>query len=88
MLEGCTDQPVMEFDRVETIKEVVACGMGYGVVPRTSLQDVGERPDLQTAGLQPPVHQTWVVVTRKDGPANPALEVVCDAIVLTGSSTG
>ena len=84
--DGFVDPPVMEFDRVETIKELVACGMGYGVVPRISLLGAGARPDLQIADLYPPLHQTWVLVTRKDRPTSRALEVVRDAIVLAGSS--
>lgn len=82
--EGLQPQPVMELGSVEAMKEMVAAGLGYGIVPRMSMAGRGAHPDLKTSRLNPGMHRTLAIVIRRDKPVNKALRVVLDAILAAG----
>jgi DNA-binding transcriptional LysR family regulator len=82
--EGLQPQPVMELGSVEAMKEMVAAGLGYGIVPRMAMTGRGAHPGLKISRLDPRMHRTLAVVIRRDKPVNKALRVVLDAIVAAG----
>ncbi|WP_309950055.1 MULTISPECIES: LysR family transcriptional regulator [Variovorax] len=82
--EGLQPQPVMELGSVEAMKEMVAAGLGYGIVPRMSMAGRGAHPDLKTSRLEPGMHRTLAIVIRRDKPVSKALRVVLDAILAAG----
>ncbi|RST54888.1 LysR family transcriptional regulator [Variovorax sp. DXTD-1] len=82
--EGLQPQPVMELGSVEAMKEMVAAGLGYGIVPRMSMAGRGAHPGLKTSRLSPGMHRTLAVVIRRDKPVSKALRVVLDAILAAG----
>jgi len=82
--EGLQPQPVMELGSVEAMKEMVAAGLGYGIVPRMSMAGRGAHPDLKISRLNPGMHRTLALVIRRDKPVNKALRVVLDAILAAG----
>ncbi len=84
--EGLKPQPVMELGSVEAMKEMVAAGLGYGIVPAMSMAGCGAHPDLKTSRLQPRLHRTLAIVIRRDKPVSKALRSVLDAIVAAGRS--
>ncbi len=84
--EGLKPQPVMELGSVEAMKEMVAAGLGYGIVPAMSMVGRGAHPELKTSRLQPRMHRTLAMVIRRDKPVNKALRAVLDAIVAAGKS--
>jgi DNA-binding transcriptional LysR family regulator len=84
--EGLKPQPVMELGSVEAMKEMVAAGLGCGIVPAMSMRGRGAHPELKTSRLQPRMHRTLAVVIRRDKPVNKALRAVLDAIVAAGKS--
>ncbi|KQU84782.1 LysR family transcriptional regulator [Variovorax sp. Root318D1] len=82
--DGLQPQPVMELGSVEAMKEMVAAGLGYGIVPRMAMAGRGAHPGLKVSQLSPRMHRTLAVVIRRDKPVNKALRVVLDAIVAAG----
>ncbi|OAK67003.1 LysR family transcriptional regulator [Variovorax paradoxus] len=82
--EGLQPQPVMELGSVEAMKEMVAAGLGYAIVPGMSMTGRGAHPELKTSRLNPRMHRTLAVVLRRDKPVSKALRVVLDAIVAAG----
>ena len=82
--EGLQPQPVMELGSVEAMKEMVAAGLGYGIVPRMAMAGRGAHPGLKVSQLAPRMHRTLAVVIRRDKPVNKALRVVLDAVVAAG----
>ncbi|ADU35720.1 LysR family transcriptional regulator [Variovorax paradoxus] len=86
--EGLQPQPVMELGSVEAMKEMVAAGLGYGIVPRMAMAGRGAHPDLKISRLAPRMHRTLAVVIRRDKPVNKALRVVLDAIAAAGKKAG
>jgi DNA-binding transcriptional LysR family regulator len=84
--EGRKPQPVMELGSVEAMKEMVAAGLGYGIVPAMSMAGRGAHPDLKISRLQPRMHRTLAIVIRRDKPVSKALRSVLDAIVAAGKS--
>jgi len=83
---GLQPQPVMELGSVEAMKEMVAAGLGYAIVPGMSMTGRGAHPELKTSRLNPRMHRTLAVVVRRDKPVNKALRVVLDAIVAAGKT--
>ncbi|WP_454906061.1 LysR family transcriptional regulator [Variovorax gossypii] len=82
--DGLQPQPVMELGSVEAMKEMVAAGLGYAIVPGMSMTGRGAHPELKTSRLNPRMHRTLAVVLRRDKPVSKALRVVLDAIVAAG----
>lgn len=82
--DGLQPQPVMELGSVEAMKEMVAAGLGYAIVPGMSMTGRGAHPGLKTSRLNPRMHRTLAVVLRRDKPVSKALRVVLDAIVAAG----
>ncbi|MGN7972356.1 LysR family transcriptional regulator [Serratia sp. 22264] len=62
--------PVMELGSIEAIKEMVAAGLGYSIVPRMALS--GTRGDALTPALE----RTLGIVLRQDKPLSRALQKV------------
>lgn len=81
---GLQPQPVMELGSVEAMKEMVAAGLGYGLVPGMAMAGRGAHPALKASRLNPRLHRTLAVVVRRDKPVNKALRAVIDAIVAAG----
>lgn len=83
---GLTPRPVMELGSVEAIKEMVAAGLGYGIVPGMSMTGRGAHPDLKTSRLQPRMRRTLALVMRRDKPVGRGMRLVIDAIVKAGKA--
>ena len=83
---GLTPRPVMELGSVEAIKEMVAAGLGYGIVPGMSMTGRGAHPGLRTSRLQPRMRRTLALVMRRDKPVSRGMRLVVEAIVKAGKS--
>ena len=81
---GHVSPPVMEFDSVEAIKEMVAAGLGVAILPRMAVTGRGHHAELDLRPLQPPLHRTLALVTRNDKPVSKGLRQVIDAVVGAG----
>lgn len=57
--EGLQPQPVMELGSVEAMKEMVAAGLGYGIVPRMAMTGRGAHPGLKISRLAPACTARW-----------------------------
>lgn len=77
---GLSLRPVMELGSVEAIKELVAAGLGCGVLPRLALKGRGKRDRLLVRPLSPPLYRHLGVVLRRDKPVNRALREVVSAL--------
>jgi DNA-binding transcriptional LysR family regulator len=77
---GLRVKPVMELGSIEAIKEMVAVGLGYSLVPRMSVAAAHHRRGLQVHALTPPLHRTLGLVLRQDKPLGKALRQVLDAL--------
>ena len=77
---GLRVKPVMELGSIEAIKEMVAAGLGYSIVPRLSVSAAHHRRGLRVETLTPPLSRTLGVVLRQDKPLSKALQQVLDAL--------
>jgi DNA-binding transcriptional LysR family regulator len=83
---GLAPRPVMELGSVEAIKEMVAAGLGYGIVPGMAMAGRGAHPDLRTSRLQPRLARTLALVMRKDKPVSRGMGLVADGIARAGKT--
>ncbi|MFK3972066.1 LysR family transcriptional regulator [Pseudomonas sp. NPDC087358] len=77
---GLRVKPVMELGSIEAIKELVAAGLGYSIVPRMAVAAEHHRRGLQVHALMPPLRRTLGVVLRQDKPLGKALRQVLHAL--------
>lgn len=77
---GLRIKPVMELGSIEAIKEMVAAGLGYSIVPAMSVAAPHHRRGLQVTRLNPPLSRTLGIVLRQDKPLGKALRQVLDAL--------
>ncbi|WP_122364056.1 LysR family transcriptional regulator [Pseudomonas ficuserectae] len=77
---GIRIKPVMELGNIEAIKEMVAAGLGYSIVPRMAVASVHHRRGLQVLQLVPGLSRTLGIALRQDKPVSKALRQVLDAL--------
>ncbi|OCX25507.1 LysR family transcriptional regulator [Pseudomonas graminis] len=77
---GVRVKPVMELGSIEAIKEMVAAGLGYSIVPAMSVGATHHRRGLRIEALEPPMSRTLGIVLRQDKPLGKALRQVLDAL--------
>lgn len=77
---GIRIKPVMELGSIEAIKEMVAAGLGYSIVPSMSVSAAHHRRGLQVRTLTPGLTRTLGIVLRQDKPLSKALRQVIDAL--------
>ena len=77
---GHACRPIMELGSVEAIKEMVAAGLGWSVLPAMAVTGAGEHRGLVHLSLQPRLQRTLALILRKDKPVNKALRQVIKAL--------
>jgi len=77
---GLRIKPVMELGSIEAIKEMVAAGLGYSIVPAMSVAATHHRRGLQVRALTPGLSRTLGIVLRQDKPLSKALRRVIEAL--------
>ncbi|RML43628.1 LysR family transcriptional regulator [Pseudomonas syringae pv. ribicola] len=77
---GLRIKPVMELGSIEAIKEMVAAGLGYSIVPRMAVAAPHHRRGLYVQALTPGLSRTLGIALRQDKPLNNALRQVLDAL--------
>ncbi|WP_057455477.1 LysR family transcriptional regulator [Pseudomonas savastanoi] len=77
---GIRVKPVTELGSIEAIKEMVAAGLGYSIVPRMAVAAVHHRRGLQVLQLVPGLSRTLGIALRQDKPVSKALRQVLDAL--------
>lgn len=81
LANGIRLQPAMELGSVEAIKEMVASGLGYAVIPSMALRKADERR-LQVSKMQPPLARELGLIVRHDKPVTRGMQalaaVICD----------
>ncbi|KPB94750.1 Transcriptional regulator, LysR family [Pseudomonas syringae pv. tomato] len=77
---GIRIKPVMELGSIEAIKEMVAAGLGYSIVPRMAVAAPHHRRGLYVQALAPGLSRTLGIALRQDKPVNNALRQVLDAL--------
>jgi DNA-binding transcriptional LysR family regulator len=77
---GARSKPVMELGSIEAIKEMVAAGMGYSIVPGISVAAAHHRRNLQVRSLDPPLSRTISIVLRQDKPVSRGLRQVLQGL--------
>ncbi|WP_212677152.1 LysR family transcriptional regulator [Pandoraea sp. PE-S2R-1] len=84
---GLRVRPVMALGSIEAIKEMVAAGLGYSIVPRMAVSAAHHRRGLRIAALTPELSRTLAIVVRQDKPLAPGLRRVLQALEGLGSAT-
>ncbi|MGC7411476.1 LysR family transcriptional regulator [Pandoraea pneumonica] len=84
---GLRIRPVMALGSIEAIKEMVAAGLGYSIVPRMAVSAAHHRRGLRIAALTPDLARTLAIVVRQDKPLAPGLRRVLQALEGLGSAT-
>lgn len=77
---GVMAKPAMELGSVGAMKELIAAGLGCGLLPRMAVTGRGERADLTIRPLNPRLTRHWAMVLRRDKPLNRGLREVVKAI--------
>lgn len=77
---GVRAKPVMELGSIEAIKEMVAAGLGYSIVPKIAVAAAHHRRGLQVKPLTPPLSRTLGIALRQDKPLGSALRKVLEAL--------
>jgi len=62
---GVALKPVMELGSIEAIKELVAAGLGCGLLPRLAIRE-GEGSEVTARPLAPPLYREIGLVLRRD----------------------
>lgn len=75
-----TIRPIMQLGSVEAIKEIVAAGLGCGVLPGMALRRDRTAPGLVVRPLDPPLARKLAVVVRPDKTLTRGLRAVVDAL--------
>ncbi|VVE24970.1 LysR family transcriptional regulator [Pandoraea soli] len=83
---GLRVRPVMALGSIEAIKEMVAAGLGYSIVPRLSVNAAHYRRGLRVSTLTPGLTRTLAVVMRRDKPLTPGLRRVASAFEALGNA--
>lgn len=78
---GCQPEVVMELGSVEAIKEMVAAGLGWSLLPELSVSTPQHRTRLDVLRVQPRLTRILAWVVRKDKPVNRALRRVQDGVL-------
>lgn len=78
---GQAVRPVMELGSVEAIKEMVAAGLGWSVLPGSSVAAAGHSRGVQPLRLAPRLSRTLAWVIRKDKPVSRALQQVQQGVM-------
>ncbi|WP_150568451.1 LysR family transcriptional regulator [Pandoraea morbifera] len=78
--QGLRVRPVMALGSIEAIKEMVAAGLGYSIVPRMSVSTAHYRRGLRISTLNPSLTRTLAIVVRQDKPLTPGLRKVLSAL--------
>lgn len=81
---GLSIKPVMELGSIEAIKEMVAAGLGFSVVPRMAVAASHHRRGLQVHELSPDLSRTLAIALRQDKPLSKALQQVIQALLDLG----
>lgn len=76
---GLTSAPAMAFGSVEAIKELVAAGLGWSLLPALALQS-NSASRLSTSALQPPLVRQLGMVLRRDKHLTKGLQEVMRAL--------
>ena len=81
---GAALRPVSELGSVEAIKELVAAGLGCGVLPAMAVPAASIRGRLVVRPLSPRLHRTLALVLRRDKPLQRGLREVVTALGALG----
>ncbi|MET3432525.1 DNA-binding transcriptional LysR family regulator [Herbaspirillum seropedicae] len=81
---GVRLQPDMELGSVEAIKEMVANGLGYAIIPAMAVRKTDQRR-LQARAMEPALSRELGLIVRHDKPMTRALQATIKAL---GSKTG
>ncbi|HEX3953921.1 MAG TPA: LysR family transcriptional regulator [Stellaceae bacterium] len=63
---GVSLKPVMELGNIEAIKQLVAAGLGCGLLPRLAVSNEAAASDLVVRSLSPVLHRQIGLVLRRD----------------------
>jgi DNA-binding transcriptional LysR family regulator len=77
---GARPTPVMDLGSVEAIKELVAAGLGYAVLPGTAIRRAGERLPIVVRPLAPRLRRKRALVLRRDKVMTRGLREVTTAL--------
>jgi len=81
---GALLKPVSELGSVEAIKELVAAGLGCGVLPRMAVPPAQIAGKLVVRSLSPRLYRKLAIVLRRDKPLQRGLREVVEALSAVG----
>jgi DNA-binding transcriptional LysR family regulator len=79
-------QPAMLLDNFDTIRRMVAVGLGASVIPVSVLEDDPRAGGLVRRSLKPKLHRTLGLIAHKNKVMGPALQIFRDAVLATSTA--
>ncbi|BEV15609.1 LysR family transcriptional regulator [Herbaspirillum sp. DW155] len=76
---GVRLQPSMELGSVEAIKEMVASGLGYAIIPSMALRKTDARR-IQISAMHPPLVRELGLIVRHDKPVTRGMQALAEAL--------
>ncbi len=77
--QALSPRTTMHLGTIEALKSAVAAELGMSIVPAITV--AGHTPDIVVRPLRPPLPVTLALIERDDRPAEPALEIVRNALL-------
>jgi DNA-binding transcriptional LysR family regulator len=84
---GIEVRPAMEIDSLDAIQQLVAARLGVALVPEAALTSSVPVEGLAFRPLDPPLVLRLGLIRRRNTPDDPALAIVCDAIMTLAEGT-
>ncbi len=77
---GVSLTPIMDLGSDEAIKELVGAGLGWSVLPQSSVRGAGDRLPIVSRPLTPKLHRTLALVIRRDKTLTKGLRATIEAL--------
>lgn len=78
---GIEPKPAMQTENIDAVMSVVASGIGISVLPQAVIAASAYAKDVIRRSFKPPLRRSVFIVQRRDKPADPALDIVREAVL-------
>ena len=77
---GVALKPAMEMGNTEALRQLVAAGVGYAILPTSAVDSAGDGQEIETRPLAPAFRRDLAIVLRRDKILGKGLRTVVEAL--------